>query len=154
MTKTILVVEDDPMSAKFFELTLKRRGQFEVIVTEDVDRILTLAKERSIDLIVMDISLRNSSYEGERVDGIVLSRLIKDRTAPLEIPILLATAHAMKGDRERFLKESRADGYILKPVIDANGFIQKVRDLTTDHSTGCSPKESDLGGGPLTHNRG
>jgi len=129
MAKRIMVVEDDPMNAKFFELTLKRRGKFEVIVTEDADQVLQLARQGSIDMIVMDVSLYNSYYNGERVDGIMLSRLIKKDEASKEIPILLATAHAMKGEQEAFLKESGADGYVSKPVIDPNEFIRKVNDL-------------------------
>lgn len=129
MAKRIMVVEDDPMNAKFFELTLKRRGNFEVIVTEDADQVLQLARQGSIDMIVMDVSLYNSYYNGERVDGIILSRLIKKHKASKEIPILLATAHAMKGEQEAFLKESGADGYVSKPVIDPNEFIRKVNDL-------------------------
>jgi CheY-like chemotaxis protein len=124
-----MVVEDDPMNAKFFELTLRRRGHFDVIVTEDVDQILDLARQGSIDMIVMDVSLCNSFYQGERVDGITLSRLIKNDDSVGKIPILLATAHAMKGEQEEFLKESGADGYVSKPVIDPNEFIRKVNDL-------------------------
>jgi two-component system cell cycle response regulator DivK len=129
MGKRVMVVEDDPMSAKFFELTLKRRGNFDVIVTEDVDQILHLVRQGSIDMIVMDVSLCNSYYKGERVDGVTLSRLIKKDKSSRNIPILLATAHAMKGEQEEFLKESDADGYVSKPVIDPNEFIRKVSDL-------------------------
>ncbi len=129
MTKMIMVVEDDPMNAKFFELTLKRRGNFDVIVTEDVDQIFSLTRQGKIDMIVMDVSLCNSYYKGERVDGITLSRLIKQEKSSREIPILLATAHVMKGEQEAFLRESGADGYVSKPVIDPNQFIRKVNDL-------------------------
>jgi len=129
MGKRILVVEDDPMNAKFFELTLKRRGHFDVIVTEDADQVLGLAREGSIDMVIMDVSLCNSYYNGERVDGLTLSRLIKRDASTREIPILLATAHAMKGEQEAFLKESEADGYLSKPVIDPDEFIKKVNDL-------------------------
>jgi len=48
MAKRIMVVEDDPMNAKFFELTLKRRGNFEVIVTEDADQVLQLTSLSTI----------------------------------------------------------------------------------------------------------
>jgi CheY-like chemotaxis protein len=129
MTKTIMVVEDDPMNAKFFELTLKRRGKFDVIVTEDVDQILHLVKEGKIDMIVMDVSLCNSYYNGKRVNGLTLSRIIKRDKSVKDIPILLATAHAMKGEQEAFLKESEADGYLSKPVIDPHEFIRKVNEL-------------------------
>ncbi len=80
-------------------------------------------------MIVMDVSLCNSFYKGERVDGITLSRLIKKDESSRVIPILLATAHAMKGEQEAFLRESGADGYISKPVIDPNKFISQVNDL-------------------------
>jgi len=63
------------------------------------------------------------------VDGLTLSRLIKQDKSTRAIPILLATAHAMKGEQEAFLKESEADGYLSKPVIDPNEFIRKVNDL-------------------------
>ncbi|MBW2057437.1 MAG: response regulator [Deltaproteobacteria bacterium] len=129
MAKKIMVVEDDPMNAKFFELTLKRRGKFDVIVTEDVDQILSLIRNGEIDMIVMDVSLCNSFYKGERVDGITLSRLIKQNQSSRDVPILLATAHAMKGEQEEFLQESGADGYVSKPVIDPDRFITKVNDL-------------------------
>ena len=129
MGKRILVVEDDPMNAKFFELTLKRRGHFDVIVSEDADQVLGLAREGSIDMVIMDVSLCNSYYNGERIDGLTLSRLIKRDASTREIPILLATAHAMKGEQEAFLKESEADGYLSKPVIDPDEFIKKVNDL-------------------------
>ena len=129
MPKRIMVVEDDPMNAKFFELTLKRRGNFDVVVTEDVNKILEFARQGSIDLIIMDVSLCNSFYHGARVDGIALSRLIKDDESTRRIPVLLATAHAMKGEQEVFLKASRADGYVSKPVIDPNEFIGKINEL-------------------------
>ncbi len=129
MAKKVLVVEDDPMNAKFFELTLKRRGNFDVIVTEDVAEVLHLIKQGSVDIIIMDVSLSNSFHNGEQVDGLTLSRLIKKDEASTKIPILLATAHVMKGEQEAFLKESGADGYVSKPVINPNEFIKKVNDL-------------------------
>ena len=63
------------------------------------------------------------------MDGIALSRLIKEDESTRRIPVLLATAHAMKGEQEVFLKASRADGYVSKPVIDPNEFIGKINDL-------------------------
>jgi CheY-like chemotaxis protein len=42
------------------------------------------------------------------------------------LPIILVTAHAMQGDRENFLKQSGADGYISKPVVDHQAFVDYV----------------------------
>jgi hypothetical protein len=32
----------------------------------------------------------------------------------------------MEGDRENFLKQSRADGYISKPVVDHQAFVEQI----------------------------
>lgn len=69
MSQNILVVEDDPMNAKYFEFALTHVGNFEVVTTEDVDQILQMAKAQEVDLILMDISLANSPYLDKEVDG-------------------------------------------------------------------------------------
>ncbi|MEY2979447.1 MAG: hypothetical protein RLZZ435_3586, partial [Cyanobacteriota bacterium] len=48
-----------------------------------------------------------------------------------KLPIILVTAHAMQGDRENFLSQSGADGYISKPVVDQDAFVEKIRALLT-----------------------
>jgi CheY-like chemotaxis protein len=63
------------------------------------------------------------------VDGLVLSRLIKDDPATAHIPVLLATAHAMEGDRERFLTASGADDYLQKPIYDPAVLVEKVNSV-------------------------
>lgn len=116
MSNRILVVEDDPMNAKYFEFALMRVGNFEVVKTENVDQILQMAKTKNVDLILMDISLGNSYYQGEEVDGTAIIKLLKENSETENIPIILATAHTIKGDREKFLKETLADDYIAKPI--------------------------------------
>jgi len=39
------------------------------------------------------------------------------------------TAHAMRGDREAFLAQSGADGYIAKPVVDHEEMVNQVRQV-------------------------
>ena len=45
------------------------------------------------------------------------------------LPILLATAHAMEGDRQRLLAASGADAYLEKPIYDPQVLIAKVEEL-------------------------
>ena len=123
----VLVVEDDKMNARLFEVILRRRGGFEVTVTENVPELLRLAESGSVDLILMDVSLSNSEHQGRAMDGIQITRMLKDDPATADIPVILATAHAMRGDRERFLEASKADDYIAKPVVDQDKLIEKVQ---------------------------
>lgn len=129
MAERILVVEDEPLSAKYFEFALKRIGNFEVLVTENVDQILRMAKTKQVDLILMDISLANSHYQDKEVDGADITNLLKQDSETENIPIILATAHTMKGDREKFLKETQADDYIAKPITVPQDLIDKINHL-------------------------
>ncbi len=134
----VLIVEDDRMNARFFEITLGRRGQFSVHTTEVVSEILACARSGEVDVIVMDVSLANSAYEGRKIDGLGIAKLLKSDPLTRRVPILLATAHAMKGDRESFLKASMADDYISKPILDPQELIDKVRALLGPERTGLA----------------
>ena len=91
----VLVVEDDRMNARLFEVILRRRGGFEVTTTEDVGEVFRLAKGRLIDLIIMDVSLANCIHEGKAVDGLQITKKLKTDAETADIPVILATAHAL-----------------------------------------------------------
>ena len=125
----ILVVEDDPMNAKLFQLILARKAGFTVEVTEDPARVLEVVRAGEADLIIMDVSLSNSVWDGVPVDGLEITRRLKLDSEARQVPILLATAHAMKGSKEKFLQESGADDYISKPIVSADELIQRIQTL-------------------------
>jgi two-component system cell cycle response regulator DivK len=129
MAARILIVEDDPMNAKLFELLLTRKGGFDVQVTEDPVVVAAEVGASRVDLVIMDVSLSNSTLDGVPVDGLAIARRLKTDPATRHVPILLATAHAMKGSREKFLRESGADDYISKPIVSADELIQRIQTL-------------------------
>lgn len=126
---TVLIVEDDPINFRVFSKILTKRGGLQVKGTEIVDEVLQLAQSGQVDVILMDIALANSIYEGKPVDGIKITQMLKADPKTANLPIILVTAHAMEGDRENFLKQSGADGYISKPVVDHQDFIQQIISL-------------------------
>ncbi len=132
---TILLVEDDPVNARVFEKVLTKRGGFTVRLSQDVEEILQLAQSQEIDGILLDVSLSQSTYKGEAVDGIRIAQLLKSNPSTESIPIILVTAHAMRGDREAFLAQSGADGYIAKPVVDHQEMVNQVAALLSSQST-------------------
>ncbi len=135
----ITLVEDDPMNAKVMERVLTRLGNYEVTVTEDVDTILELARSDNTDLVILDVSLTNSRLNGTLVDGVTISRMLKTGPPACTIPILLATAHAMRGDAQRLLDESLADGYISKPIPEPHLLTDKVRALLESAKATAQP---------------
>ena len=103
----ILVIEDNEKNMKLLRDVLRAAG-YRTLEARTGGQALMLATEHRPALVLMDIRLPD-------MDGMeALNRLRMDeRTA--SIPVLAATAQAMKGDRERF-KEAGFDGYLSKPV--------------------------------------
>jgi two-component system, cell cycle response regulator DivK len=127
--KTVLIVEDDPINARVFSKILSKRGGLDVKHTEDVEEVMHIAQSGEADIILMDVSLAHSVYRGKAVDGIKITQMLKADAQTSNLPIILVTAHAMEGDRENFLKQSGADGYISKPVVDHQQFVDQIMAL-------------------------
>lgn len=124
--KTVLIVEDDPINLRVFSKILTKRGGLNVKGTEDVEEVMKIAHSGDVDIILMDVSLAHSVYQGKPVDGIKITQMLKADAQTSNLPIILVTAHAMEGDRENFLKQSGADGYISKPVVDHQQFVEQI----------------------------
>ena len=118
MSDLILLVEDNEKNMKLARDLLQYHGFATVEATNAEDGI-TLARERTPKLVLMDIQLPG-------MDGVsALEQLRKDPKTST-IPIVAMTASVMKEDRERFDKAG-FDGFITKP-IDVRAFPQQVRD--------------------------
>lgn len=130
--KTVLIVEDDMVNARVFSKILTKRGGLNVKHTENVDEVIKIAKAKEADVILMDVSLSHSVYEGKPVDGIEITQMLKGNPETASVPVILVTAHAMDGDRETFLNQSGANGYISKPVVDHQKFVDDIAALIPD----------------------
>lgn len=127
--KNVLIVEDDLINARVFAKILTKRGGLSVKHTENVEEVMRVAQNGEADIILMDVSLAHSMYQGKQVDGIKITQMLKADPKTANLPVILVTAHAMDGDRENFLGQSGADGYISKPVIDHQGFVDQIKSM-------------------------
>ncbi len=107
MSKTILVVEDNPDNMTLIVDVLSSMD-YTVLQAGDGVEGLTIAKAQVPDLILMDLSL-------PRMDGWTATRTLKSQETLKHIPVIALTAHAMIGDRERAL-EAGCDDYLAKPI--------------------------------------
>ncbi len=119
----ILVVEDNDMNMQLVEYLLVENG-FEIVKAASGEEALELIETAKFDLVLMDIHLPG-------IDGLSVVRAIK-KGGVHDGPILALTAHAMRGDRDRFL-DAGCDGYISKP-IDVKGFIPAIRSFLAESS--------------------
>ncbi len=84
MLPNILVVEDDKPAIVLFEHYLRNIGKIDV--ANDGEIAIDLINNNSYDLILMDINLRGD------MDGLVLTRYLRDKEEFKNIPIIAVTA--------------------------------------------------------------
>ena len=114
----VLVVEDNDMNMQLVEYLLEEGGYQIVKAASGEEALSTARNGEPVDLILMDIHLPG-------IDGLSVIREMKSDPQTGSIPILALTAHAMRGDKDRFL-EAGCDGYISKP-IDVKTFLTSIR---------------------------
>ena len=106
----ILLAEDNMVSQKVATIMLKKMGH-RVVVADNGREAVKAFENEEFDLILMDGQM-------PLMDGMEATRAIRDaeeKSKMQRIPIIAATANAMKGDRERFLAAGM-DDYISKPI--------------------------------------
>jgi PAS domain S-box-containing protein len=117
----ILLVEDDPLNQIFAEEFLRDAGHRVTLAANGLEALEALSRDH-FDLALMDISM-------PVMDGIEATSRIRAASmdGPLDprIPIIALTAHALKGDRERFLRAGM-DGYVSKP-LDLDALTRVIR---------------------------
>jgi two-component system, cell cycle response regulator DivK len=130
--KTVLIVEDDLENVRIFSKILTKRGGLAVKHTENVEEVMQIAANGEADLILMQVSFSDSVYQGKSIDGIKITQLLKADPQTASLPIILMTAGQMAGDRETYLDQSGADGYISKPVVNHQDFVNQIKALLPD----------------------
>jgi CheY-like chemotaxis protein len=117
----ILLAEDNHVNQKLAVQILKKRGHA-IVVAETGRQALTLLERQSFDLVLMDVQMPD-------MDGIEATAAIREREkgATGHVPIIAMTAHAMAGDKQRFL-HAGMDGYVSKP-IQTKELLQVIDEL-------------------------
>lgn len=122
MPKLILIVDDDPKNLELFRDVLQVVGYTTIEATNGKQGI-DLAKARQPGLILLDIQM-------PVMDGFEALRILKGDATTKNIPVIVLTSYAMKGDKERICKAG-CDGYIAKPV-DIDELLKTVAEFLSD----------------------
>ena len=112
---TILVVEDNQLNQRVLTKMLEKMGCSTDVAENGQEALAKLnlsapSEERPrYDIILMDIQM-------PVLDGLRATTMIRaQEEGGVRIPVVAVTAHAMKGDREKFL-EAGMDAYLSKPI--------------------------------------
>jgi len=117
MKKTIGVVEDNPDNRLLLQAILG--DLYDIVEFESGPEALAGLDKQKPDLLLLDISLPG-------LDGVAVLARIRANERETRLPVIALTAHAMAGDRARYL-EAGFDDYVSKPIIDENILLETIR---------------------------
>lgn len=117
--KRIALVEDNDDNRALIAAILD--DAFELVEYIDGPSALTGIAGLRPDLVLLDISLPG-------MDGIEVLARLRGHEDLRELPVVVLTAHAMRGDRERFLALG-FDAYIGKPIVDEDELLATIHRL-------------------------
>jgi two-component system, cell cycle response regulator DivK len=117
--KQVLVVDDEADQRKIYVAMLAHHG-YRVLEAADGEEAVRCARRDRPDVILMDAVL-------PRLDGWKATESIKREPETASIPVVMITAHALDGDRERG-RAAGVDRYVTKPCMPAT-VLEEVRRL-------------------------
>jgi PAS domain S-box-containing protein len=115
----ILVAEDNEMVQKLL-LTVFRLEGIPCDFASNGRETLDMLRRQRYDLLVMDIQM-------PEMDGITALGHIRNNPGLAALPVIALTAHAMKGDEEKYLRAG-FDYYISKPV-NIDSLMETIRNI-------------------------
>jgi len=107
----VLLAEDNPTNQMIVQTMLQKLGLSVDVVGNGIEAV-DAVKKRPYDVVLMDVSM-------PEMDGIEATHCIRELgPEKASTPLIALTAHAMRGDREKFIAEG-LDDYLEKPVTQA-----------------------------------
>jgi CheY-like chemotaxis protein len=124
--KTILIVEDVALNRDLLLQLLQ--DDYALLIAEDGIAALAVAARSRPDLVLMDLSL-------PKLDGYEATRRLKADAATSRIPVVVLSAHAMKGDESR-ARAAGCDDFLTKPIDEDLLFAAITRQLDRRDAAG------------------
>jgi CheY-like chemotaxis protein len=117
--KSILVVEDDFASRQYLLLLLKKL-HFDSVAAETGEQALEIMKDRTVDMMLLDIAL------GPGISGLELGAQLKQKREFSKTPMVAVTAFTK--DKLSSLEESGFSDYMSKPYT-----IDQLKEMLEKH---------------------
>lgn len=114
--RRIAVVEDNPDNRLLAVALLEGTYTCDEYET-GFDALVGMASSKP-DLVLLDISLPG-------IDGVETLKRLRADARLSRLPVIALTAHAMAGDRERFLAAG-FDDYLTKPILDEQALLGAI----------------------------
>ena len=117
--KQIALVEDNPDNRLLVQVILE--PFYQVTDYENGAAALDGMRRHKPDLVLLDVSLPG-------MDGTEVLARVRADAGLRALPVIALTAHAMTGDREKFLAAG-FDDYVTKPILDETLLLSAIEKL-------------------------
>jgi two-component system OmpR family response regulator len=118
MPLVAVVIEDEPVLAKFLQSYLAFEGIQVRLAANRAEVSTQLSKPQVPDVVLLDVMLPDA-------DGFDILRRIRKHGALREVPVIMLTGMATRGDVIRGM-QGGADGYVTKP-FEAEALMRALR---------------------------
>ncbi len=113
----VAVVDDNADNRLIIRTILE--DQYEILEFSSGLEAIEGFKKAKPDVVILDISL-------PEMDGTEILRRIREDSDLHDLPVVALTAHAMVGDREKYLAAGFND-YVAKPILDMNVLFSTIQ---------------------------
>ncbi len=117
-----LIIEDNPANLEYIEYLL-RKLNIDCVTSPNADAAWNLLQNNQINCMLIDISLSDS------ISGMEFLEMVRMESKYDDIVAIAVTAHALKGDRKRFL-ELGFDDYLSKPFV-----LEDLKEVLDKHNS-------------------
>jgi len=124
MTRTILLVDDEPQITHVVSKRLEKEG-YRTLVANDGEEGLELALEHGVDLVVSDLQMPYMS-------GVEMALAMREETSLAGIPIILLTARGYVMDHEQEERARFSD--VMSKPFSATVLVERIRQLLDQNS--------------------
>ncbi|EKD34048.1 MAG: hypothetical protein ACD_75C02490G0002 [uncultured bacterium] len=120
--KKVLVIEDNQNNRYMVRFLLEKSG-IDTIEASTGEEGVAAAVHHAPDLIIVDIQLPD-------INGLEVTRRIRESKTGSSIPIIALTSYAMPGDRKKALSAG-CSGYMEKPIVPEE-FVDRIMEYLSN----------------------
>lgn len=118
-TQVILVAEDDKFYANIYKVKLTKEG-YEVMLAENGEQALKLAREKKPDLILLDLIMPVK-------DGFETLKELKADSSLRDVKVVVSSVLGQEEDIKK-AKDLGADGYLVKTDVSIQEMVDKMKE--------------------------
>lgn len=122
MNRSILVVDDEPLTQDLLRLMLEPAG-FNVSGAEDGLEALEMVKQERPDIMILDVMM-------PKMDGIAVCKTLRSNAETADLPIVMLSGKTHLGAVEEGL-QAGANRYLAKPMSRMD-LIQNIREVLAE----------------------